>query len=434
MFLEFCFGQQENHLKRLTRQKIRDMEGCMTTRRRGRKAQSAQLISCEKTISASSAGRKKKSQSSKIRRLSGLDKTEATLMKEVTNQECLSVSKISLSKLSTGVASTFLQEQENVPPTCPLPKLAWANSQEVWQNMREKEHVTNHPDHLLRTKHPGLTSHMRAILLEWMMEVCEVYKLQRETFYLAIDMYERFMATHTNIHKEHLQKIGITCLFAAAKLEEIYPPKVSEFAYVTDGACDVDDMLSLEITLYKSLGWRLNNTITVNNWVNTFLQLDSTVSHRSVQLQKDFHLPTFSCHEFVAVMQLLDLCTLDISSRQFSSSCLAASAIYHLIDRCRQCLVLITGLQYTDINSCLDWMSPFAQVLLKHGISPIKHLSNVLQSEVHNIQTHDLSLGMLKEAYDLKHSAIKLQSIAMDSSVFLTPPHSQETTPIASRN
>ena len=92
-------------------------------------------------------------------------------MKEVTNQECLSVSKISLSKLSTGVASTFLQEQENVPPTCPLPKLAWANSQEVWQNMREKEHVTNHPDHLLRTKHPGLTSHMRAILLEWMMEV-----------------------------------------------------------------------------------------------------------------------------------------------------------------------------------------------------------------------------------------------------------------------
>jgi len=54
-----------------------------------------------------------------------------------------------------------------------------------------------------------------------------------------------------------------------------------------------------------------------------------------------------------------------------------------------------TGLQYADINSCVDWMLPFAQVLLKHGICPIKHLSNVLQSEAHNIQTHDLSLGML---------------------------------------
>lgn len=108
---------------------------------------------------------------------------------------------------------------------------------------------------------------------------------------------------------------------------------------------------------------------------------------------------------------------MDISSRQFSSSCLAATAIYHLIDRCRESLLLITGklssdcghyqmkkyqqlyyctgLQYADINICVDWMLPFVQVLLKHGISPIKHLSNVLQSEAHNIQTHDLSLGML---------------------------------------
>lgn len=158
-------------------------------------------------------------------------------MKEVTNRECLPVPKITLNKLSTGETASLHQQQENVPPTCPLPNLAWANSQEVWQNMRRKEQVTNHPDHLLQTRHPGLTSHMRAILLEWMMEVklltcitvshslqfcvqvCEVYKLQRETFYIAIDMYERFMAAHTNIHKEHLQKIGVTCLFAAAKLE-----------------------------------------------------------------------------------------------------------------------------------------------------------------------------------------------------------------------
>ena len=46
-----------------------------------------------------------------------------------------------------------------------------------------------------------------------------MYKLQRETFYLAVDMYERFMAVNTSIRKEHLQKIGVTCLFAAAKLE-----------------------------------------------------------------------------------------------------------------------------------------------------------------------------------------------------------------------
>ena len=35
--------------------------------------------------------------------------------------------------------------------------------------------------------------------------------------------------------------------------QEIYPPKVSEFAYVTDGACNIDEMLSLEIAIYKVL-------------------------------------------------------------------------------------------------------------------------------------------------------------------------------------
>lgn len=44
-------------------------------------------------------------------------------------------------------------------------------------------------------------------------------------------------------------------------------------------------------------------------------------------------------------------------------------------------------------------MLPFAQVLLTHGICPIKHMSSVPQSEAHNIQTHDLSLGMLVSKY-----------------------------------
>lgn len=57
------------------------------------------------------------------------------------------------------------------------------------------------------------------VLQQTYLQVCEVYKLQRETFYLAVDMYERFMAAHDNIRKEHLQKIGVTCLFGAAKLE-----------------------------------------------------------------------------------------------------------------------------------------------------------------------------------------------------------------------
>lgn len=107
-------------------------------------------------------------------------------------------------------------------------------------------------------------------------QVCEVYRLHRESFYLAVDLYDRFLDSQYSIPKESLQKIGITCLFAAAKIEvctkhsscvvrrdvmcdlvhsypfqEIYPPKVKEFGYVTDGACSVEDILCQELIIYK---------------------------------------------------------------------------------------------------------------------------------------------------------------------------------------
>lgn len=44
---------------------------------------------------------------------------------------------------------------------------------------------------------------------------------------------------------------GITCLFIAAKMEEIYPPKIGEFAYVTDGACTESDILAKELAIMK---------------------------------------------------------------------------------------------------------------------------------------------------------------------------------------
>ena len=36
-------------------------------------------------------------------------------------------------------------------------------------------------------------------------------------------------------------------MFIAAKIEEIYPPKLQEFAYVTDGACTSDEILQMEL-------------------------------------------------------------------------------------------------------------------------------------------------------------------------------------------
>ena len=101
--------------------------------------------------------------------------------------------------------------------------------------------------------------------------------------------------------------------------------------------------LTLTIPM-QALNWKLNHHIvTVNTWVNTYMQLGSHHLRPSVVKAREFEYPAYSCLEFIRVMQLLDLCMLDIASRQFSSSVLAASAVYLVSERSRAHLEVITG-------------------------------------------------------------------------------------------
>ncbi len=50
-------------------------------------------------------------------------------------------------------------------------------------------------------------------------QVCEEYRLHRETFYLAKDLLDRFLDTRLGLLKEQLQLIGVSCLFIASKIE-----------------------------------------------------------------------------------------------------------------------------------------------------------------------------------------------------------------------
>lgn len=89
------------------------------------------------------------------------------------------------------------------------------------------------------------------VALVLICQVCEVYRLHRETFHLAVGYVDRYLKVKKDIHKSTLQLVGVTALFIAAKLEEIYPPKVAEFAYVTDGACTEDEIQIEELVMLE---------------------------------------------------------------------------------------------------------------------------------------------------------------------------------------
>jgi len=308
----------------------------------------------------------------------------------------------------------------------PLPELSWARKQEMWDLMAKKE--TGMYQRLgaqgMLQKHPALQARMRAILLDWLIEVCEVYRLHRETFYLAVDFIDRFLGVAGPVPKNRLQLIGITCLFIGAKIEEIYPPKLQEFAYVTDGACTEDEILSMELVVLKGLNWGLS-PMTPNSWMRMFMQISTG---DMTPYSDSFILPAYSGLPFSKSMQLLDLCVLDLGSLEFTYSVLATSALYHTEN---EALALhVSGYQWKDIASCVRWMSAFAFALRESGPLQPRFFPGIQPDDAHHIQSHSVDLDMLAKGQSrLQELATGANRDSPDPENHPPPPSGLDNTP-----
>ena len=76
---------------------------------------------------------------------------------------------------------------------------------------------------------------MRRTLIDWLVDVHLKYKLLPETLFICVNLIDRFSG-RSLIKRRDYQMVGVTCLLIAAKYEEIYPPQVDNFVYITDHA------------------------------------------------------------------------------------------------------------------------------------------------------------------------------------------------------
>lgn len=71
------------------------------------------------------------------------------------------------------------------------------------------------PKALYMRRQPDVTYSMRSILVDWLVEVAEEYKLQTETLYLAVSFIDRFLSV-MSVVKGKLQLLGTAAMFVAA--------------------------------------------------------------------------------------------------------------------------------------------------------------------------------------------------------------------------
>lgn len=82
-------------------------------------------------------------------------------------------------------------------------------------------------------KQPDITGGMRAILVDWLVEVADEFRMDPQTFYLTISISDRFLSC-MSVMRSKLQLVGAASMYIASKFEEIFPPELGDFAFITD--------------------------------------------------------------------------------------------------------------------------------------------------------------------------------------------------------
>ena len=98
-----------------------------------------------------------------------------------------------------------------------------------------------------------INNKMRAIVVNWIIEVHNRFKLLPDTLFLAVVIFDRYMSLVKSIEKKRLQLIGVTSLLLACKYEEIFSPEIRDFVCILDRAYEREDLMDEENQMMKLL-------------------------------------------------------------------------------------------------------------------------------------------------------------------------------------
>lgn len=114
------------------------------------------------------------------------------------------------------------------------------------------------PSSSYMTRQTDINEKMRAILVDWLVDVHLKFKLVPETLYLSVSLIDRFLDQKI-VTRSKLQLVGVVAMLLAAKYEEIYPPEIRDFIYISANTYTKDDILKMERLMLTSLEFSLTS-------------------------------------------------------------------------------------------------------------------------------------------------------------------------------
>ncbi|KAH8284765.1 hypothetical protein KR054_000817 [Drosophila jambulina] len=117
-------------------------------------------------------------------------------------------------------------------------------------------------DHLAGQKE--VSHKMRAVLIDWINEVHLQFHLAAETFQLAVAIIDRYLQVVKDTKRTYLQLVGVTALFIATKYEELFPPAIGDFVFITDDTYTARQIRQMELQIFKAIDCNLSRPLPIH--------------------------------------------------------------------------------------------------------------------------------------------------------------------------
>ncbi|KAL6626357.1 hypothetical protein ACP70R_030083 [Stipagrostis hirtigluma subsp. patula] len=101
-----------------------------------------------------------------------------------------------------------------------------------------------------------INGRMRAILIDWIVEVQYRLMLMPESLYLTVHIIDQYLSMES-VPKKELQLVGVSAMLIACKYEEIWAPLVKDLLCISDNAFSREQVLTTEKSILNRLEWNL---------------------------------------------------------------------------------------------------------------------------------------------------------------------------------
>ena len=182
--------------------------------------------------------------------------------------------------------------------------------EEIYMNLLlEETQATTKPKFGYMNTQPEINEIMRAILIDWIIDVHLRFNLRQETLFLTIWLIDTYLS-FAFVPRDKLQLLGITCLLISCKSHEIYYPQNDKLIEMTDNAYSKEEMLTMENEILK----KLNFFIVCPNPIDFYNILSKMFNFE----KKQYYLGNYFIESALVNYQIL----------KYSSSVIASSCTY----------------------------------------------------------------------------------------------------------